>query len=87
VLFSLLVYAESAFGDLAGLVFIGIGAAAIMLGSQPNGLAGLLLDSLERLRAWGRTITGDGELRVVPRFAAGPPAIATAAGDGDGDAR
>jgi branched-chain amino acid transport system permease protein len=87
VLFSLLVYAESAFGDLAGLVFIGIGAAAIMLGSQPNGLAGLLLDSLERLRAWGRTITADGELRVVPRFAAGPPAIATAAGDGDGDAR
>jgi branched-chain amino acid transport system permease protein len=84
VLFSLLVYAESAFGDLAGLVFIGIGAAAIMLGSQPNGLAGLLLDSLERLRAWGRTVAGDGGLRV-PRWSPRPPAMAAAL-DGDGDA-
>lgn len=51
VLFAVLVYAESAFSSMAGLVFIGISAAAIGLGSQPNGLAGLLLEAVERLRS------------------------------------
>jgi branched-chain amino acid transport system permease protein len=42
-LFALLVYAQTAFPDLAGVAFIAIGAAAIGLGQQPNGIAGLVL--------------------------------------------
>jgi len=43
VLFALLVYAQSTFPDLSGVVFFVIGASAISLGRQPNGVAGLLL--------------------------------------------
>jgi hypothetical protein len=50
ILFALLLYAESSFSDLGGLVFIAIGAAAIGLGQQPNGLAGSLLDTVDRGR-------------------------------------
>jgi branched-chain amino acid transport system permease protein len=50
LLFALLVYTESAFADLAGLVFVGVGAATISLGQQPNGLAGLLLDTIARVQ-------------------------------------
>jgi len=49
ILFSLLGYAESSIADLAGLVFVAIGAAAIGLGRQPNGIAGLLLESVRRI--------------------------------------
>lgn len=49
-LFALLGYAEATYPDLAGVVFIAVGAAAIGLGRQPNGLAGLLLASIPRLR-------------------------------------
>lgn len=48
-LFGLLGYAESSIADLAGLVFVAIGAAAIGLGRQPNGIAGLVLDLRQRL--------------------------------------
>lgn len=48
-LFGLLGYAESSVADLAGLVFVAIGAAAIGLGRQPNGVAGLLFEALNRL--------------------------------------
>ena len=47
-MFALLVYAQSAFPDLAGVVFIVVGAAAIGLGRQPNGIAGFLMTE----RAW-----------------------------------
>jgi branched-chain amino acid transport system permease protein len=47
-LFALLTYAESTYSDLAGVVFLVVGAAAISLGQQPNGLAGLLLEPLRR---------------------------------------
>ncbi|HEU5083633.1 MAG TPA: ABC transporter permease [Acidimicrobiales bacterium] len=50
VLFALLGYAESNIADLAGLVFVAIGAAAIGLGRQPNGLAGVLFDGVARAR-------------------------------------
>src|SRR3546814_2135897 len=40
-LFALLAYVEQTFPDLAGLAFVGIAAAAISLGRQPNGLAGV----------------------------------------------
>ena len=49
-LFALLVYAESALPDLSGLIFVAIGAAAIGLGRQPNGIAGLALGAIDRLR-------------------------------------
>ena len=41
-LFALLTYAQTTFEDLAGVVFVVVGAAAIGLGQQPNGLAGFL---------------------------------------------
>lgn len=47
-LFALLGYAESNVADLAGLVFVAIGAAAIGLGRQPNGIAGVVLDGVGR---------------------------------------
>jgi branched-chain amino acid transport system permease protein len=50
LLFALLGYAESNVADLAGLVFIAIGVAAIGLGRQPNGLAGVLFDGARWLR-------------------------------------
>jgi hypothetical protein len=33
--------------SLAGLVFAGVAAVAIMLGRQPNGLAGIITSALE----------------------------------------
>jgi branched-chain amino acid transport system permease protein len=50
-LFALLVYAESSLTDLSGLIFVAIAAAAIGLGRQPNGVAGLVYSALDRLRA------------------------------------
>jgi branched-chain amino acid transport system permease protein len=49
-LFAGLLYAEQHFSSLGGLVFIAVGAAAISLGRQPNGLAGMLYDTLPRMR-------------------------------------
>ena len=51
LLYALLVYAESTFEGLGGLVFVVIAAAAVSLGQQPNGLAGIVLDRFEPLRA------------------------------------
>jgi branched-chain amino acid transport system permease protein len=50
VVYASLVYAESTFEGLGGLVFVVIGAAAVSLGRQPNGLAGLILDRVQPLR-------------------------------------
>ena len=50
-LFALLTYAESTYGDLAGVIFVAVGAAAISLGHQPNGLAGIVLEPLRHRRA------------------------------------
>jgi branched-chain amino acid transport system permease protein len=47
-LYAVLRYAEATFSDLGGLVFVAVGAAAISLGQQPNGLAGLVLDAVRR---------------------------------------
>jgi branched-chain amino acid transport system permease protein len=49
-LFALLSYMESTYPDLSGLVFVGIAAAAISLGRQPHGLAGLLVSAGNRAR-------------------------------------
>ena len=42
-LFALLAYAQATFPELAGVVFVAIAAAAIGLGRQPDGIAGLVL--------------------------------------------
>ena len=68
LLFALLVYAESTYADLAGLVFVGVGAAAISLGRQPNGIAGLVLDGVDRVREWRREPSAAAALRPTPAF-------------------
>lgn len=47
-LFAALQYAQTTYSDLSGVVFIAVGAAAISLGRQPNGVAGLVFDVLRR---------------------------------------
>lgn len=49
-LFALLSYMEATYPDLGGLIFIGIAAAAISLGRQPHGLAGLAISAGNRIR-------------------------------------
>ena len=49
-LFALLPVVQSRAPDLAGLVFLGIGATAVSLGRQPNGLAGMLAQRVGDLR-------------------------------------
>ena len=63
-LYALLVYAESTYEGLGGLVFVAIGAAAVSLGQQPNGLAGIVLD---RRAAPARALAGASARRAAPR--------------------
>jgi branched-chain amino acid transport system permease protein len=66
-LFALLAYVESTFPDLVGLVFVAIAAAAISLGRQPNGLAGIVFaasDRVRELRRQGRTRERAAETRA-----------------------
>ena len=49
-LFALLPVVQSRAPDLAGLVFLGIGATAVSLGRQPNGIAGMLAQRVEDSR-------------------------------------
>jgi branched-chain amino acid transport system permease protein len=69
-LFALLDYSQSTFPDLAGIVFIAVGAAAVGLGRQPNGLAGVLLDIV-------------GSFRRRPVAAGAPPPADTPLADDD----
>ncbi len=68
-LFALLGYAESNVASLGGLVFVAVGAAAIGLGRQPNGLAGVLFDRLDRIRQWRPPVRS-----IAPRPTR-PPAV------------
>jgi branched-chain amino acid transport system permease protein len=58
-LFALLSYAQATYHDLGGVVFVAIGAAAIGLGRQPNGIAGFVLAD----RDWRSALP---RRRVVP---------------------
>jgi branched-chain amino acid transport system permease protein len=42
-LFALLNYAQTTYEELSGVVFLAVAAAAISLGRQPDGIAGMLL--------------------------------------------
>ncbi len=48
LLFAALVYAESTYPGLSGVVFLAIATAAISLGRQPDGIAGLALSLFRR---------------------------------------
>lgn len=50
VLFASLSYVGAQYADFAGLIFVVIGAAAISLGKQPNGLAGIILGKIDDVR-------------------------------------
>jgi branched-chain amino acid transport system permease protein len=51
-LFALLAYAQATYPELAGVVFVAVGAAAISLGRQPDGIAGIVLSATRGLRGW-----------------------------------
>jgi branched-chain amino acid transport system permease protein len=77
--FALLLYAEQQFPDLAGVVFVAVGAAAISLGRQPNGIAGVVLDGAARARgALGAAVR---DRRSRPPVGAAAPAPALARSD------
>ncbi len=47
-LFALLSYAQATYPELSGVVFLAIAAAAIGLGRQPDGIAGMVLSAFRR---------------------------------------
>jgi branched-chain amino acid transport system permease protein len=49
-IFAVLTYAQATYPELSGIVFLAIGAAAISLGRQPDGLAGVLWAGVRNLR-------------------------------------
>ncbi len=55
-LFALLPLVQSESPSLAGLVFAGVAVAAVLLGKQPNGIAGLVY---ERVGAWRRSLRAE----------------------------
>jgi branched-chain amino acid transport system permease protein len=57
-LFALLPYIQSEYPDYGGLVFAAVAAAVVALGRRPNGLAGMLYESLQGLRSTGRERPG-----------------------------
>jgi len=63
-LFALLPVVQSRNPGLAGLVFLGIGAAAVSLGRQPNGIAGMLAQRAAEARQ--PQIASDEEVAGVP---------------------
>ena len=71
-LFALLSYADSALPDLAGILFVAVGVAAVSLGRQPTGLAGVVIDLAHGFRRPDR--------RDVPQaFPSTPPIAASPA--------
>ena len=70
VLFALLPLVQSESPSLAGLVFAGVAVAAVLLGKQPNGMAGLLY---ERLGPWRVALANSRAERGRAPVAATPP--------------
>jgi branched-chain amino acid transport system permease protein len=50
LLFALLEYTQTNVKEAGGVVFMAVGAAAVGLGRQPNGIAGVVLDIANGLR-------------------------------------
>jgi branched-chain amino acid transport system permease protein len=71
VLFALLPLVQSESPSLAGLVFAAVAVAAVLLGKQPNGMAGLLY---ERLAPWRVALANSrAERSRTPATVAPPP--------------
>lgn len=75
ILFALLGYAQATYPELAGVVFVAIAAAAIGLGRQPDGIAGLALSLVRRPEA--ESVIADPEAGS-PIVRTEPPAMAAA---------
>lgn len=69
VLFALLPLVQSESPSLAGIVFATVAIAAVLLGKQPNGLAGLLF---ERLGCWRSAVAVSRHERTEPVSNAAP---------------
>jgi len=69
LLFASLVYAESTYPGLSGVVFLVIAAAAISLGRQPDGIAGIALSLFRRPER--RTAPAEAEAREREFIAVG----------------
>jgi hypothetical protein len=74
-LFALLPFVQAEYQQYAGLVFAGVAAVAISLGRQPNGLAGILYEQLERLV--GRWSPVGATTSTEPSAATRPAPVAT----------
>jgi branched-chain amino acid transport system permease protein len=74
VLFALLPLVQSESPSLAGLVFAAVAVAAVLLGKQPNGMAGLLY---ERLGPWRVALANSRRERAssVPAAPLPPPTV------------
>jgi branched-chain amino acid transport system permease protein len=68
-MFALLSYAQATFPELSGVVFLAIAAAAVGLGREPDGIAGMIL-----------SIKRGPRRRRAPRPAAAPTAVAAPVG-------
>jgi branched-chain amino acid transport system permease protein len=59
-LFAMLPYVQSEYPDQAGIVFAVVAIAAVALGKQPNGIAGVLYQRLGSMRASTRPAPAPG---------------------------
>lgn len=59
ILFALLPLVQSESPSLAGVVFASVAIAAVLLGKQPNGMAGLLFERVGRARRVAETTTAE----------------------------
>jgi branched-chain amino acid transport system permease protein len=80
-LFALLPYVQSEKPELAGLVFAGVAAVAIGLGRQPNGLAGIVIERVDRLLGRNRPSGATTSTDRSPIPDAGPDAAAASRGE------
>jgi branched-chain amino acid transport system permease protein len=74
-LFALLPFIQSEYPDQAGLVFAGVAVAVVALGKQPNGLAGMLYESV---RSRGRPAREAETAPVAGNAPAGTREVASA---------
>jgi branched-chain amino acid transport system permease protein len=73
-LYALLSYAQGTFAELGGIVFMAVGAAAVLLGRQPNGIAGMVVDALRRRPAGGTAAAPPAPATAEPPFSSLPAA-------------
>lgn len=75
ILFALLPLVQSESPSLAGVVFASVAIAAVLLGKQPNGMAGLLYERLDRWRQAAEVSRSEAEARAAIASAPPPPPV------------